>query len=46
MLISFSHTDFFTFKERITVAASSGVVGVKKGIFSCYLSVISQVFGY
>ena len=39
---------FFTFiKERKTVVTSSGVVDVKKkGIFNCYLSAISQVFGY
>ena len=33
MLISFSLTDLFAFKEQITVATSSGVVGVKKKNF-------------
>ena len=30
MLKSFSVTDFFAFKEGITVVTSSGLVGVKK----------------
>ena len=40
MLISFSLTDVFSFKERITVVTSSAVVGAKKIFFNCYLSVI------
>ena len=33
MLISFSPTDFFTYKEGITAVPSSGVVGVKEKEF-------------
>ena len=40
MLISFSLTDFFAFKERITVVTSSGVVGVKKKKFIVVTSLL------
>ena len=38
--------DFFAFKNKYHLATFSDIVGAKKGSFSCYLSVISQVFGY
>ena len=46
MLISFSLTEFFDFKERITVVTSSGVVGVKKKNLYFNIALICLVFGY